>query len=59
MTRKPTPEEMDALAILARRGRIIAVLVPEGVPDEEVKRLSQEMSARLDVLVAKRNRGLA
>jgi hypothetical protein len=45
-----TPDEVAALAVLARRGRIVAILVPDGVRDEDVGRLTLEINARLDEL---------
>jgi hypothetical protein len=49
-SRRLTPEELDALAVLARRGRIIAVLVPRGVAGAEIELLTREINARLHEL---------
>jgi hypothetical protein len=52
--RTVTPEERDAIALLARRGRVLAILVPDGVSSKKVKDLAAEISERLDRLAAKR-----
>jgi NAD(P)H-hydrate repair Nnr-like enzyme with NAD(P)H-hydrate epimerase domain len=56
MRRKLTDEEKEALATLAQRGRVIAILVPEGIATEDIKALSREVNAKLDELVRKRGR---
>jgi len=48
--REITPEERDALATLAKGGRVIAILVPEGVDDDDVKELTRMVSGALDKL---------
>lgn len=45
--RKLTKEEEAALALLARGGRILALLIPEGMPTEAVQELVRETNARL------------
>jgi len=48
MSRPLNDDEIEAIATLARRGRVIAVLVPGGIPIEVVEMLTLEISARLD-----------
>jgi hypothetical protein len=49
-----TDEEKTALAVLARRNRILAIIVPVGVPDDEVKQLAREVNARLEDIASAR-----
>lgn len=45
--RRPNAAEVEALAVLARRGRILAILVPPSVPAAEVETLAREVNGRL------------
>lgn len=56
MAREPTtPEEAEALAVLAKHGRVLAILVPEGIPDEAIRDLSSQVNRALDELAAERD----
>lgn len=57
MTRELNDEEREALRVLAKRGRLLVILVPVGVPAEWVQELSREVNVRLDEFVAERDSG--
>jgi hypothetical protein len=48
------PEIAAALAVLARTGRVLAIVIPRGISDERVRELQREINERLDQLVAER-----
>ena len=49
-------EEIEALAVLSRYGRILAVLIPRGIPREEIEDLVREIDARLEELARRARR---
>lgn len=54
MTGLISPEELAALETLARNRRLVVLIVPEGVPADAVRALSEEINGRLEDLAAKR-----
>lgn len=54
MSRNVTPEEVEALRVLRQGGRILAILIPEGVPQEAVQALAVQVNAALDRMVVER-----
>jgi hypothetical protein len=50
-----TPEELEAVAVLAKRHRLLVLIVPVGIPTAKVEQLTRETSARLDALAAVRD----
>ncbi len=56
MTVPTTREEAAALAVLAKRGRILAIVIPKGIDREQVLTLQREVNAKLEILVAERGR---
>lgn len=54
--RAVSAEEVDALAVLARYGRIVAVLIPRGIPREEIEDLAREIDTRLEELARRARR---
>ena len=46
--------EAEALRYLASDHRILAIIVPRGVDEEDIKALSREVNERLDALVERR-----
>jgi hypothetical protein len=50
-----TPEEVAAIALLARGGRALVILIPEGIPQAEIKQLMREVDARLSALAESHN----
>lgn len=58
MTGRPlTPVEVAAIRVLAKGGRVLVILVPDGVDADDVRTISREVNERLDELV--RLRGYA
>ena len=51
---KQAKEEAAALAVLAKYGRVFAVVIPKGIPTEKILELKREVDAKLESLVAER-----
>ena len=51
---EPTREEAAALKVLAKRGRILAIVIPKGITHEQVLALQREVNEKLDRLTAER-----
>jgi hypothetical protein len=49
-----TEEELDAIAVLSRRGRLFVVIIPPGIPAERIFELTRDVNALLEELVAER-----
>ncbi len=45
----------DLIAVLARDHRLLVVVIPDGIPDEDIQALNRDVSARLDVLAEERD----
>ena len=50
-----TPEEVQAVQVLTQRGRILIVLLPEGIPTEDIQDLSRKVNRRLEWLTVQRD----
>lgn len=50
MGRKLTPEETRALALLAKGGRVIVILIPDGIPMAVIAQLHVDINETLDTL---------
>lgn len=49
-----TKEEADAIATLAKRGRLLVIVIPKGIPTEKVQALQADVNERLEQLARER-----